>query len=113
MIRVALVAMPWLAERSPSLALASLIAVLRRDTTHEVACLHEYLDVCQRLGGLYRPISLADDIGDVLYGAILDAGRVPAARARYVAWSDQERRHYLDWREGGSRWPPGPSEAQL
>jgi hypothetical protein len=113
MMRVALVAMPWLAERSPSLALASLAAVLRRDTTHVVACRHEYLDVCQRLGPLYRPISLADDIGDLLYEALLAPRCAPAVRGRYESWSDHERRHYLDWRDGGSRWPAGPSDAQL
>jgi hypothetical protein len=113
MIRVALIAMPWLAERSPSVALGSVGSFLRRDTPHEVQCLYEYLDVCQRLGPLYRPVSLADRMGELIYAAHLYPEAKSTVRSRFVAWAGRERAGYLSWRDTGSLWPSGESDEQF
>jgi hypothetical protein len=110
-MRVVLIAMPWMAERSPSTALASMASVIRRDTAHTVQCLHEYLNVRSALGPLYRPISLDERIGEVLYAAQLHPEGTPAALTEYVEWVGRERGRYFSWRNKGDLWPPGePSE---
>jgi len=112
-MRVDLVAMPWLAERSPSMALATLGAYLKRETPHTVEYHHEYLEVCRQLGVLYRPLSLADRMGEVIYAAHLHPEGRERAKERFIRWARHERVGYMGWRDGSSQWPDGDEGQQF
>jgi ribosomal peptide maturation radical SAM protein 1 len=86
-MKVALVAMPWVAHSRPSLALGTLAAAARRDCPQvELSCKNAYLDVWSELDLFYEIFSEHPGMGEWLYGALLYPQRNETVRRELLGW---------------------------
>ena len=91
-MRIALVAMPWPQFDSPSTALGSLSAVVRRDRPeYRVDCKYAYLDMWQRIESVYELISNLPQ-AEQIYVPLLYPEQSDAVAAAFADMADHGRK---------------------